>query len=113
MLRALAFFARCGIEPKRLQTDDPWIYTKNAALAALLKGRGVRHHTIPPRTPKRNGKDGSTASGSSVALRRRPTPGHTLNSRSSCRIRSVSAPSSTSSRWRSAMYPWAPVAAAK
>jgi transposase InsO family protein len=54
--RALAFFARCGIEPRRLQTDNAWIYTKNARLAALLKARGVEHRTIPPRTPKRNGK---------------------------------------------------------
>ncbi|MGH2715149.1 MAG: IS481 family transposase [Thermoleophilaceae bacterium] len=56
VLRALAFYARLGIEPKRLQTDNAWIYTKNAALAALLRERGLRHRTIPPRTPRRNGK---------------------------------------------------------
>jgi transposase InsO family protein len=56
VVRALAFFERFGIEPKRLQTDNAWIYTKNAALAALLSQRGIRHRTIPPRTPRRNGK---------------------------------------------------------
>jgi transposase InsO family protein len=54
--RALAFFAGFGIEPKRLQTDNAWIYTKNAALAELLACEGIAHRTIPPRTPKRNGK---------------------------------------------------------
>ena len=54
--RALAFFASHAIEPKRLQTDNAWIYTKNRELAALLAERGIRHRTIPPRTPTRNGK---------------------------------------------------------
>ena len=56
VVRALAFFAGHGIKPKRLQTDNAWIYTKNAELAALLAERGIRHRTIPPRTPRRNGK---------------------------------------------------------
>jgi transposase InsO family protein len=54
--RALAFLASFGIEPKRLQTDNAWNYTKNADLDALLAERGIAHRTIPPRTPKRNGK---------------------------------------------------------
>jgi transposase InsO family protein len=54
--RALAYFAGHGVEPQRLQTDNAWIYTKNVELAALLAERGIRHRTIPPRTPKRNGK---------------------------------------------------------
>jgi transposase InsO family protein len=54
--RALAFFAGFGIQPLRLQTDNAWIYTKNAELQALLAERGIAHRTIPPRTPKRNGK---------------------------------------------------------
>jgi transposase InsO family protein len=54
--RALAFFARLGIRARRLQTDNAWTYTHNNALAALLVGEHVGHRTIPPRTPKRNGK---------------------------------------------------------
>ena len=54
--RALTFFAQFGIHPQRLQTDNAWIYTRNRALKALLAARGIRHRTIPPRTPKRNGK---------------------------------------------------------
>jgi transposase len=54
--RALAFFAGHGITARRLQTDNAWTYTRNADLRDLLVERGVRHRTIPPRTPKRNGK---------------------------------------------------------
>lgn len=54
--RAISFFAQFGIHPRRLQTDNAWIYTHNNALRALLAARGIRHRTIPPRTPKRNGK---------------------------------------------------------
>jgi hypothetical protein len=39
-----------------MQTDNAWTYTHNNALAALLRSRGIRHRTIPPRMPKRNGK---------------------------------------------------------
>ena len=54
--RAIAFFRSHGIEPRRLQTDNAWTYTKNRALAELLAREGISHRTIPPRTPKRNGK---------------------------------------------------------
>jgi transposase InsO family protein len=54
--RAIAFFRAHGIEPRRLQTDNAWTYTKNRPLAELLRREGVSHRTIPPRTPKRNGK---------------------------------------------------------
>ena len=54
--RALAFYAGLGIQPRRLQTDNAWTYTHNHALRALLASHGIRHRTIPPRTPKRNGK---------------------------------------------------------
>jgi transposase InsO family protein len=54
--RALAFFAGHGIEPKRLQTDNAFVYVKNASLRELLAARGIQHRRIPPRTPKRNGK---------------------------------------------------------
>jgi transposase InsO family protein len=54
--RAIAFFRSHGVEPRRLQTDNAWTYTKNRDLASLLTREGVAHRTIPPRTPKRNGK---------------------------------------------------------
>jgi transposase InsO family protein len=54
--RAIAFLRSHGIEPRRLQTDNAWTYTKNRELAALLAREGISHRTIPPRTPKRNGK---------------------------------------------------------
>jgi transposase InsO family protein len=54
--RALAFYRAHGIEPKRLQTDNAWVYTKNTALAQLLADHGIQHRLIRPRTPKRNGK---------------------------------------------------------
>jgi transposase InsO family protein len=54
--RALAFFAEHGIEPKRLQTDNAFTYVHNRALRELLTHHHIHHRTIPPRTPKRNGK---------------------------------------------------------
>jgi len=54
--RALAFFAGFGIEPKRLQTDNAWCYIHNRSLGELLAAHAITHRTIPPRTPKRNGK---------------------------------------------------------
>jgi transposase InsO family protein len=54
--RALAFYAALGITPTRLQTDNAWTYTHNRALRDLLFTYNIRHRTIPPRTPKRNGK---------------------------------------------------------
>jgi transposase InsO family protein len=54
--RALAFFARLGIEPQRLQTDNAFVYTKSPRLDALLAAHAIAHRTIPPRTPRRNGK---------------------------------------------------------
>ena len=54
--RALTFFESLQIQPKRLQTDNAWCYTRNLALARQLAERGIRHRTNPTRTPKRNGK---------------------------------------------------------
>ena len=54
--RAISFFRSYGIEPRRLQSDNAWTYTKNRSLAELLAREGISHRTIPPRTPKRNGK---------------------------------------------------------
>jgi transposase InsO family protein len=54
--RAMAFFAAHGITIERWQTDNTWTSTRNTAFQALLTAHGIRHRTIPPRTPKRNGK---------------------------------------------------------
>jgi transposase InsO family protein len=54
--RALEFYGAHGITPRRLQTDNAWTYTRNHALADLLRQEGIAHRRIPPRTPKRNGK---------------------------------------------------------
>ena len=53
--RALAFYAALAIRPIRLQTDNAWTSTHNTSLRTLLTTRRIRHRTIPPRTPKRNG----------------------------------------------------------
>jgi len=50
--RALGFFAAHGITARRVQTDNAWTYVRNRG----LRERAVTHRTIPPRTPKRNGK---------------------------------------------------------
>ena len=54
--RALAFYQRHGITPRRLQTDNHFSYKHNRSLRELLARHGIRHRFIPPRTPKRNGK---------------------------------------------------------
>jgi transposase InsO family protein len=54
--RAIAFFEAHGITIERWQTDNAWTYTHNTAFKALLASKGIRHRTIPPRMPKRNGK---------------------------------------------------------
>lgn len=56
VVRALGFLAAHGIEARRLQTDNAFAYVNNSSLRALLSARGIEHRTIPPRTPKRNGK---------------------------------------------------------
>jgi transposase InsO family protein len=54
--RALAFYAGHGIAPKRLQTDNAFVYTRNRNLRDLLDAHTIQHRLIPFRTPKRNGK---------------------------------------------------------
>jgi hypothetical protein len=56
LARALQFYTAHGITASRVQTDNAWTYTHNRALAELLARNGITHRTIPPRTPKRNGK---------------------------------------------------------
>ena len=54
--RALAFYRRHGIEPKRLRSDNAWCYTHNRALAELPGRSGIVHQTTPARRPQANGK---------------------------------------------------------
>ena len=54
--RGLAFFGRLGITPRRLMSDNAWIYTRNASLAKLLATNQLRHLLIPARRPQVNGK---------------------------------------------------------
>ena len=54
--RGLAHFGKLGIEPKRLLSDNAFVYRQNRSLRELLAERGVRHHFIRPRRPQTNGK---------------------------------------------------------
>lgn len=54
--RALAFFARHGIEAKRLMTDNAWCYTRSRAFRRLLDEHEIQHLTIEPYRPRTNGK---------------------------------------------------------
>jgi transposase InsO family protein len=54
--RALEFFASLGVHPKRLMTDNAFVYTKSSELRELLAARGIRHLTTQPRRPQTNGK---------------------------------------------------------
>ena len=54
--RALAVFARHGIEARRLMTDNACLYTKNRSLGELLAEHGIRHLSTRPHRPRTNGK---------------------------------------------------------
>jgi transposase InsO family protein len=54
--RAFAWYARHGIHPRRLLTDNAWAYTHNRRLRQLLRDHAVRHLTIQPYRPRTNGK---------------------------------------------------------
>lgn len=54
--RGLAFYAAHGIEPKRLLSDNAFVYRRNRTLRELLDARSIRHLLIPIRRPQVNGK---------------------------------------------------------
>jgi transposase InsO family protein len=54
--RALAFYDRHGVEPKRLLSDNAFVYRHNRSLRELLSERGIQHPFIPVRRPQVNGK---------------------------------------------------------
>ena len=56
--RGLAFYASHGIQPRRLLSDNAFVYRPNRSLRELLARAGVRHLFIPTRRPqaKREGR---------------------------------------------------------
>ena len=54
--RAVAFYAVHGIEPKRLLSDNAFVYRRNRSLRELLADRGMRQLLIPVGRPQVNGK---------------------------------------------------------
>lgn len=54
--RALTFYERHGITPRRLMTDNAWVYVKSRHLRQLLAQRQLRHLTTKPYRPRTNGK---------------------------------------------------------
>jgi len=54
--RALAHFVERGIEPRRLLSDNAFVYRHNRSLRELLAQRKIRHLFIRPRRPQTNGK---------------------------------------------------------
>ena len=54
--RALAFYDRHAITPKRLMTDNAWVYVKSRHLRRVLTDHQLRHLTTKPYRPRTNGK---------------------------------------------------------
>jgi transposase InsO family protein len=54
--RGLLFYAAHGIDPKRLLSDNAYVYRNNRSLRELLERRQIRHRFIRPRRPQTNGK---------------------------------------------------------
>lgn len=54
--RALAHFAGLGVRFRQLMSDNHWSYTKSHRFAQILDAQGITHITIPPYTPRWNGK---------------------------------------------------------
>lgn len=54
--RALAHLAAQGIQPKRLLSDNAFVYRHNRSLRELLQANGIEHRFIRPRRPQTNGK---------------------------------------------------------
>ncbi len=56
LARALAHFGELGIEPKRLLSDNAFVYRHNRSLRELLQAHAIEHRFIRPRRPQTNGK---------------------------------------------------------
>jgi transposase InsO family protein len=54
--RALAHLSELGIEPRRLLSDNAFVYRHNRSLRELLQAHQIEHRFIRPRRPQTNGK---------------------------------------------------------
>ncbi len=54
--RGLAHFAGLGVSVRQLMSDNHFSYIHGQRFAQLLAARGISHITIPPYTPRWNGK---------------------------------------------------------
>ncbi len=54
--RALGHFAGLGVRFRQLMSDNHFSYTKSRRFAAILGRERIEHITIPPYTPRWNGK---------------------------------------------------------
>jgi len=54
--RALTHFSELGIEPRRLLSDNAFVYRHNRSLRELLQAHRIEHRFIRPRRPQTNGK---------------------------------------------------------
>lgn len=54
--RGLRFFAGLGVHIRQLMSDNHFSYTKSRRFAEILAREGIDHITIPPYTPRWNGK---------------------------------------------------------
>ncbi len=54
--RALAHFGSLGIAVRQLMSDNHFSYTKSRRFAEILARSGITQITIPPYTPRWNGK---------------------------------------------------------
>jgi transposase InsO family protein len=74
--RALAHFAELGIQPRRLLSDNAFVYRKNRSLRKLLQAHQIEHRFIRPHRPQTNGK----AERYQQTLKREWGPGQTYHS---------------------------------
>ncbi|CAN5205782.1 hypothetical protein BH18CHL2_BH18CHL2_11320 [soil metagenome] len=54
--RALGHFAGLGVRFRQLMSDNHFSYTKSRRFAQILRRERIEHITIPPYTPRWNGK---------------------------------------------------------
>jgi transposase InsO family protein len=57
LTRAIAHFSELGLRaPQAVMTDNALVYTNSRRFREILTGLGAKHITIPPYTPRWNGK---------------------------------------------------------
>jgi transposase InsO family protein len=81
--RALAHLAEHGIKPRRLLSDNAFVYRHNRSLREFLLAHRINHRLIQPRRPQTNGKveryqQRSSANGK-MAVKTRPMQGRVRN----------------------------------